>query len=121
MEENNNLVSTSEDAVSTSKKEKDEEGSAWVGILFLALIALAIWALVHFNPSERDHKREIASVLTEAAANDMYLVGAKNFEYHSQHLLVDHYRSTRPHKGQLDRHTRVCLEPTRLLINAKRF
>lgn len=86
MEEKDKLESSAslnDEAEGTKKEKKEDEGSIWGGIIFLAVIALAIWALVHFNPSETDHKKEIASVLTEAANEDMYLVGAKNFEYHS--------------------------------------
>lgn len=56
------------------KKEEDEEEGSWIGgLLMLAVIAGAIWALVHFNPSKEDHfeaiGESIADSYVEAAMN----------------------------------------------------
>ena len=47
-------------------KEEEEEGS-WVGgLLFLAVIGAALWALIHFNPSEEKHREVLSQDLAEA-------------------------------------------------------
>lgn len=57
-----------------NKKDEDEEEGSWIGsLLMLAVIAGAIWALVHFNPSKEDHfeaiGESIADSYVEAAMN----------------------------------------------------
>lgn len=72
---NSQPVST-ETATKDAEKEKedDEEGGSWIGgLLMLAVIAGAIWALVHFNPSKEEHFEAIG----ESVA-DSYMEAAMN-------------------------------------------
>ena len=49
------------------KKDDDEEEEGWLGsLLFLAVIGVAIWALIHFNPSESDHRKAIAEDIADS-------------------------------------------------------
>ena len=68
-----NSPNTGAEAAEKKKDEDEEEGSWTGGLLMLAVIAGAIWALVHFNPSKEDHfeaiGESIADSYVEAAMN----------------------------------------------------
>ena len=53
-----------------SKQEDEEEGSWIGGLIVIALIGVAIWALVHFNPSEEDHYDKVRESLVEQVEED---------------------------------------------------
>ncbi|MDE6534861.1 MAG: hypothetical protein K2K82_02505 [Muribaculaceae bacterium] len=73
------------------KKKKDDEGDtadAVFGCLMMLVIVAAVWALVHFNPSERDHQEKIAEVRREIRSEGYSLSGKansalNNAKYHS--------------------------------------
>lgn len=73
------------------KKKKDDEGEpgeALFGCLIILVIVAAVWALVHFNPSEEDHREKIAEVRSELRSEGYSLSGPskrvlKEAEYHS--------------------------------------
>lgn len=90
MEEQQEL--TEEIDVKKKKEEDEEEGSLIGGLLFLALVGVAIWALFHFNPSEEDHRDAISEVVADATVDMMadgyYMTGGtmlalSNIKYHS--------------------------------------
>lgn len=86
---------TKEDTVDDKKKKKDDddEGGSVFGCLFMVvLVGVAIWLLVHFNPSEEDHREKIGEVVTEQlteAALDGYTlapsstIALSRIKYHS--------------------------------------
>lgn len=65
------VKSDSGDDVSADSDEADEEEGSWIGgLILLALIGAAIWALVHFNPSEEDHFDKVRESLVEQVVED---------------------------------------------------
>ena len=58
---------TNTSAEKPDKDKEEEEGGSWVGgLLFLAVIGAALWALIHFNPSEEKHREVLSQDLAEA-------------------------------------------------------
>ena len=76
----------------TEDIEKDAE-SGWVGsLIFIVLVAVSIWVLVHFNPSKSMHqekinevmKQQVAEMIFEGYSPDYLQIGKLgNAEYHS--------------------------------------
>lgn len=71
----------------------EDEDFSWGGcVVVVALFIVALWALIHFNPSEQDHRDAINEVVREARAEmlaDGYVMtGSTNralrgIKYHS--------------------------------------
>lgn len=56
-----------------NKKHPKKDDSSWIGGLFvLVLVGAAIWALVHFNPSEEAHRDALEEVVSEQFVDDFY-------------------------------------------------
>ncbi|MBD5229912.1 MAG: hypothetical protein HDS69_07770 [Bacteroidales bacterium] len=78
-DENNETpeVKTEEtDGVSTgaTEKKEDDDFSWGAAIAVLVVIVAAVWALIHFNPSEEKHMNAIQNVVAEVVA-ESYLDG----------------------------------------------
>lgn len=72
------------------KKDDDEvdKADAVSGCLMILVVVAAVWALVHFNPSEEDHQEKIAEVRREIRSEGYSLSGKANSaldkaKYHS--------------------------------------
>ena len=62
---------TENEPTSDEVSDEEEEEGSWIGgIVILALIGIAIWALVHFNPSEEDHFEEVRESVVEQVEVD---------------------------------------------------
>lgn len=64
-DELNNQQPDSTPKGSAAKNDDDEEGGWLGGCIMLILVGLAIWGLVHFNPSEEEHYEAIGETLAE--------------------------------------------------------
>ena len=64
-------AATENEPTSDEVSDEEEEEGSWIGgIVILALIGIAIWALVHFNPSEEDHFEEVRESVVEQVEED---------------------------------------------------
>lgn len=58
---------------SVKDSEKDDDDFSWGGcIVVLVLAVAAVWALVHFNPSEQAHMDAIGEKVSDALVSDLY-------------------------------------------------
>ena len=77
-----------EEEYENEKEENESWGAAGI-ITIVVLAVLAIWALVHFNPSEEEHEEKIAEIVAEAKLEgagkgySVSLPGISTMEYHS--------------------------------------
>lgn len=56
-----------------------EEDEGWdfdsiMGLVMLVLIGLGIWAMVHYNPTEEDHRDAMAETLAEGIIDEQYSI-----------------------------------------------
>ncbi|MDE6272514.1 MAG: hypothetical protein K2M31_05865 [Muribaculaceae bacterium] len=84
-----NESQTLKNSSTSNSKKKDDDDFSWGGCLFvLVLIIAALWALIHFNPSEEKHTEAIAEVYSEALLDGFVPSGGSlnalnRIKYHS--------------------------------------
>lgn len=99
-------MSTEEDELEkVDVSEKEDDGFSWTAFITISVIVIAaVWALIHFNPSEAEHEDKIDDVLTEVvsdAKKDGYVLSSqtrrvlKERKYHS--LGVVSWTSSKAH------------------------
>lgn len=82
-------------------KKSEDEDIYWPGcIITLVVVIGALWGLIHFNPSEQEHREAINEVVQEAKMDNYHLDKSsrralRDAKYHS--LGIVSWTSTRYH------------------------
>lgn len=72
-----------------NRTESDDDDFSWpIFFVVIAVVAAAAWALIHYNPSEEDHREKVGKMLVEVM-EDGYMPSLstakalKRLKYHS--------------------------------------
>lgn len=86
METKNNELQQRSSGSKNDKDEDDDDGSWIKGCVSIVLIAVCVWVMWHYNPSESDHRQVVEQRIDDASAKllvDGYSFGDIMFNFAS--------------------------------------